>query len=298
MCCTPIYPPVLTHPRRQGRRSIGVPLRRDPSGRWKFDLARMQAEVDQASRSGNPVKIFFLCNPHNPVGRVFTRSELLSILDFCQTNDLILISDEIHSSLILSKKAKHISMLAIPGATERTVVFNAPSKTYNIAGLKHAFAVIPDDKLRAVFKAQCGGLVGDVSFLGNIATEVAYSGACEPWKADALAYLQENLEYLQERLKHPNFKRFVLDAEVEGTYLAWIDARGMACGERKDPYRQLLEECHVGLNDGRLFGIHPSEYEGWVRLNFACSRATLKEALDRIEKHLGFIINDADASQE
>ena len=267
---TPIYSRIRDVAPALGRRRIEVPMKLE-DGRYVFDFDRLEAAVTPETRC------FILCSPHNPVGRVFTREELREVLAFCQRHNLTLISDEIHCELILD--GAHTPAAALQGETlVKIVVVSGPAKICNVARSMLAFTIIPDPELRErVIRASngafdCGGT------LDGIILKTAYGGSCAPWKAELLDYLRDNRSYLEERIagmKHISVNH------SEGTFLAWIDCRGLKVGNGslKEFFRK---EIGLIFNDGSEFGA-----PGFVRMNFACPRSLLKEALDRLEKFLG-----------
>lgn len=266
---TPVYPPFLTAPEQQRRLTQAVPLAREDNGHWHFDWPAMEAAVTSETR------MFMLCSPHNPVGRAFTREELEEVVAFCVRHNLVLISDEIHSDLILEPDRKHvITAMLSAEARERTVTLMAPSKTYNLAGLACAFAVIPDRKLRLAFQRTARGIITEVNCFGYTACAAAYR-AGEAWRHELLAYLRGNRDRLYAHAA-AHWPEIVIDP-MEATYLAWLDVRPL---ELDDP-AGFFEAHGVGLSDGRFFGS-----KGWVRLNFGCPREQLDEALERMDAAL------------
>ncbi len=269
----PVYPPVLGAAGEAGLPALSVPLSLDSDGRYGVDLDGFAEEVAR-TRPG----VFILCNPHNPVGRVFSREELAGMAAVCLRHDVLICSDEIHCDLVYPGH-DHLPVAALdPEVGRRTVTLMAPSKTYNIAGLNCAYAVIEDLDLRRRFVEAGRGLVGGVSIMGYTAAVAAYAEGQE-WLDQVLAYLRGNRDYLS---------RFVREelpgigmSEVEGTFLAWLDCR--RAGIAGDPAKFFLEQARVCLGDGRAFG---REGEGFVRLNFACTRSTLAEALERMRAAL------------
>lgn len=266
MTCTPAYPPFLAVHKDAGADLITVDHVFE-EGRWTFDWAAMDAAVTLDT------KIFILCNPQNPLGRVFTRAELEKLAEFCEVHDLILVSDEIHCDLVLDEeKTPHISALTLPERYQsRIITLLAPSKTWNIAGLGYAFAVIPDDSVRRRFNAAKGHTLSEISALSFYAAEAAYRHG-EPWRQQLLAYLQENrdtlVNFIQTRCPslsiHPG----------EATYLAWIDARGMGVDS---PALHFEKKAGLFLSDGAFF-----QWPGWVRFNFGCPKARMLEGLEKI----------------
>lgn len=267
LTATPVYPPFMSAPRFSGRELVEVPLA-CTNGRWHWDLARAQAAVTPRSR------LLLLCNPHNPVGRVFGADELAAIAEFCARHALVLVSDEIHCGLVLDTALRHLPVAALdPQLARRCVTLMAASKTWNLPGLGCAFAVIPDDGLRQRWRRAMRGIVPHVNVLGMVATEAAYRHG-GPWRETLLDYLRGNRDLLREEIARlPGLAM----SPVEATYLAWIDARASGLADPAGAF----EAAGVGLSDGGDYGA-----PGFVRLNFGCARATLREALVRIERAL------------
>lgn len=267
MTSIPVYPPFLTAPRNMKREVIKVPLVwNTSSGRWEMDWERMEAAVTPATR------LFLLCNPHNPVGRVFTRAEVHQLAQFCLERNIVLCSDEIHCDLILDDRP-HVSAASIDDEiAANTITLMAPSKTYNIPGLGCAFAIIPNPSLRAKFRRAATGIVPQVNIFGYVACEAAYRHG-EPWRQALLNYLRANRDRVASFIKTdlPSVKM----SPVEATYLAWFDIRALNLENPVDHF----EKGGVALSDGRFF-----DGPGHVRLNFGCPRATLDEALSRIKR--------------
>jgi cystathionine beta-lyase len=231
-----------------------------------MDFDRMAAGMGSATR------LFLLCNPHNPVGRMFTRSELQQLAEICLENDTIICSDEIHCDLILDPDMRHIPTATLAREVEQqTITLMAPSKTFNIPGLGCSFAVIPSPDLRRQFTAAMAGIVPHVNALGYAAALAAYRDGW-PWLDELLVYLRKNRDLLVERV---NRMEGLHTTPVEATYLAWIDARP----SRIENPAAFFENGGVGLSDGREF-----DGDGFVRLNFGCPRSRLIEALDRMER--------------
>ena len=261
----PVYPPFLTAPKNSRRELVTVPLAR-AGERWEFDLERFEASIAPSTR------LFLLCNPHNPVGRAFTRAELEALAAVCERHDVVICSDEIHCDLILDPGATHTPIAALsPEVARRTITLMAPSKTFNLPGLGCSFAVIQNPDLRKRFRAAAAGIVPHVNILGFAAALAAYRDGGE-WLAQLLSYLRGNLGAVLRAM--PGMPGLAMSAP-EATYLAWVDARGTGV---ENPAR-FFEEAGVGLSDGADFG-----GPGFVRLNFGCPRATLDEALSRMAK--------------
>jgi cystathionine beta-lyase len=214
--------------------------------------------------------VLLLCSPHNPTGRVWTRDELEQLAAFAQRHDLVVVSDEIHSGLVLDEDKRHIPFATLSeDAAHRTVTLMSASKTFNTPTLGCAFAIASNPELRARLKRTMAGIVHHVGGLGFVATLAAYRDG-RAWQLALLDYLRGNRDIVEQELSSmPGLRTW----HVEATYLAWIDARGLGASNRL----ALFEDAGVGLYDGALFGT-----PGYLRLNFACPRALLREALARM----------------
>jgi len=228
-------------------------------------------------------RMFLLCHPHNPMGNVFNRDQLQGMAEICLQNDTVIVSDEIHSELMLGG-SKHVPMATLSSEiADKTITLVAPSKAFNTAGLFCAFAIIPNAELRESFKKANERITGHASSLGIIAAETAFSGVCDDWLAELLVYLKDNRDFVVDYLTE-NFpeSRFTVP---DATYLQWIDfdayvTSGYISGA---PHKFFLEKAKVALNDGSVFG---SGCENFVRLNFGTSRKILEQGLDRMRKAL------------
>ncbi|MCO5068028.1 MAG: PatB family C-S lyase [Kiritimatiellae bacterium] len=267
MTCTPVYPPFLSAPIFQDRKRIAIPLRLDGE-RWSFDWDAMESAVTETTR------LFILCHPHNPVGRVWRREELERLLEFCERHQLILVSDEIHCDLILDDVPWTATLALGERAEQRVITLHAPSKTYNLPGLACAYAVIPDAGLRTTFRRAARGIITEINAFGYTGCAAAYRHG-EPWRQAVLAYLRENRDFLYSFVKErmPAIRM----QPMEATYLAWLDVRAL---NLEHPHR-LFEEAGVGLSSGVDFGA-----PGFLRLNFGCPRARLLTALERMARAL------------
>lgn len=243
-----------------------------------LDVFRASFHTNQAQ-----TRMFLLCHPHNPTGQVFTTDELKGMAEACLQNGTIIVSDEIHSELLLNG-SKHTPMATLsPEIADRSITLIAPSKTFNTAGLFCAFAIISNAELRERFKQANDQITGHVSSVGLVAAEAAFSGECDDWLKELLAYLKNNrdflVEYLTENLPEA---RFTVPA---ATYLQFIDfGEYVRSGViQKTPHKFFLEEAKVAMNDGKIFG---EGYEHFVRLNFGSPRALITEALERMVRAL------------
>ncbi len=262
LTATPIYPPFLSAPRLSERRLQQAALR-CVEGHWQWDKNALNQALTAET------ELFLLCHPHNPVGRCWTRQELLNLGEFAEQNELIVCSDEIHCGLILDEDKRHIPFASLsPEIAQRTITLMAPSKTFNIPGLGCAFAVISDPVLRRRFQRALDGIVPHVNVLGLVACEAAYRDGHD-WHRQLIAYLRDNRDRVLSTVNAISGAKM---GPVEATYLAWIDVRALGL---KQPAGHF--EAHgLGLSDGADFGA-----PGWLRLNFGCPRQTLDEALRR-----------------
>jgi cysteine-S-conjugate beta-lyase len=268
----PVYPPIHCVPAIHGLRRIDNLLAPDATGRYSVAFDQFEAAIDERTR------LFSLCSPHNPVGRVFTGDELTRMAEICLRHDVVICSDEIHCDLLFDGR-QHVPIASLdPEIEARTITLSAPSKTYNIAGLEFSEAIIPNRELRERFQAARQGLVPGVNLLGFVAAMAAYQEG-GPWLREALAYMQANRDYLYDYVERwlPGMKMF----RTEGTFLAWLDCR--ETGIPGSPGEFFLREARVALNEGATFG---AGGEGFVRLNFGCARSVLVDALSRMKAAL------------
>ena len=266
MTATPVYPPFITAPDYAERELIKVPLCLDGQDRWTLDIDAMEAAIQAHT------KIFVLCSPHNPVGRVFSKEELTALADFCERHDLILISDEIHCDLVFDAEAKHtVTATLSESIAQRTVTLMAPSKTYNLPGLACAFSVIENTKLRAQFQKTIRGIITEVNCFGYAGITAAYNHG-EPWRQALIAYLRGNYDLVYDFIKTEIPE--ITFRPMQSTYLAWFDVSQL---ELKDPVGH-FEKHGVGLSDGT-----PFDGPQHLRLNFGCPRARLEEGLEKIK---------------
>ena len=228
-------------------------------------------------------RIFLFCHPHNPLGRIFTREELKELAEISLRNEAIIVSDEIHSELLLDG-SKHIPMATLsPEIADKTITLIAASKTFNTAGLFCAFAIIPNAELRARFQQANDKITGHVASVGLVASEAALSGECDDWLAELRIYLRENRDFVVEYLTE-NFPavKFTIP---QATYLQWIDFSDYVMSGKIDkmPFDYFLENARVALSSGKLFD---EGCENFVRLNFASPRQMVAEGLERMRLSL------------
>jgi len=270
-----IQPPVYFHfvhdPVMHGR-AINDPPLVQKGDSYEIDFDDFEGSITRQT------KVFLFCNPHNPVGRVYSRRELEKIAEICLRHQVVLCSDEIHCDLLYPGHP-HIPIATLnPEVAQQSVTLMAPSKTFNLPGLYCGFAVIQNPRLKKLWKTFSHGLIPEVNIMGHVAALAGYRDGQE-WLDQVLLYLKANRDFLTRFLKEklPRIRM----TRMEATYLAWLDCRD--AGILGNPSDFFLRKAKVALNDGGEFG---RGGEGFVRLNFACPRKTLTEALDRMVEAL------------
>ncbi|MFC4158195.1 MalY/PatB family protein [Chitinimonas lacunae] len=264
LTATPVYPHLLSAPPSAGCRLIGLPLR-EPDWDWDLDALRSAITAD--------TRLLLLCHPHNPVGRRWDLPTLTALARLVEQYDLTVVSDEVHCELQLDAGARHRPFATLPGMAQRTITLMSASKTYNLAGLQCAFAIISNPALKETLLRTGYGLLPPPNPLGLTATEAALRGGA-PWLAALLDYLRGNRDRVHAALDGVAGLRV---NRPQATYLSWLDCRALP-----HPHpRELFEEAGVGLSDGSEFGL-----PGFARLNFACPRVTLEQALERMQGKL------------
>lgn len=264
----PVYPPFFKAPKYAEARGVYNPIDKDEHGTYRVDLNAFDEVLEEDTR------LFLLCNPHNPIGRVFSREELLGMAEICLRRGMVICSDEIHSDLVFSGY-QHSPIASLdPEFAANTVTLIAPSKTYNIAGLECSALIVQNPELKNRIQRARRGLLGGINLLGAAAGVAAYRYG-DAWLREVLHMLEGNRDYLMKFLaeKIPQIKMI----KPEATYLAWLDCRELNLPV--SPAKYFLEHAKVGLNEGEDFGV---QGKGFVRLNFGCSRETLTEALERM----------------
>lgn len=265
----PVYYHLNKAPLLSNRKLVSIDMQIQ-DGRWVPD---MQA-FESACAAPNS-KMILLCNPHNPGGTVYTKAELEQIHAFAKQYDLVVVSDEIHCDLILDD-VQHTPFASLnEDAANRSITLMAPSKTFNIAGLGYAFAVIENVSLRKKFNDDRAGLIPYPNLLGLSAANAAYEKGQE-WHQDLLNYLKENRDLIENWLPTTPFKM----VHLEATYLAWIDVSAL----KLDSPAPFFLEAGIGISDGKDFG-NPN----YIRLNFGCPKPRLENAIERINHALGKI---------
>jgi len=275
----PVYYPFFSAITNNGCSVIENPLL-EHHGNYLIDFAGLERcfKPDYSGLRPAPsrARMMLLCSPHNPVGRVWSREELEKTARTVIANDAILISDEIHSELIFSDRKHHATATLGDDIAARTITCFAPSKTFNLAGLKASVLIIPDPKLRAIFLERTAGFLSSPNVYGIAAMEGAFKHG-DPWLRALLAYLEDNRNYLVKFITEriPRIKT----APPQGTYLAWLDCRDLGLADQ-DLRKFMRYDAKLGCDDGYVFGTGGSGYQ---RLNFACPRGKLEQALAQLE---------------
>lgn len=266
----PVYYPFYSIIRDNGRRIIENELVYQ-DGRYTIDFADLERKIAEEK-----VKLFLLCSPHNPVGRVWTLEELQKIGAVCEKYGVIVASDEIHCDFAFPEHPHTPFPAACPALAERTIVCTAPSKTFNLAGLQASNLFIPSRKLRGLVEKEIDRTgYSQLNALGLTACKAAYSGG-EAWLEACRAYLRENLAFLRDYLLE-NLPQIQL-VEPEGTYFAWLDCSGLGLTQRA-LNDLIVNKAKLWLDAGHIFGQNAGQFQ---RVVLACPRATLEQALEQL----------------
>jgi len=265
----PVYPPLFEVTESLDRRVIHNFLKFD--GSWHMDLEGLKGLLSSA-------KAFLLCSPHNPVGRVWSEEELLALSSMCSKAGVPVLSDEIHCDFVY-RGYKHIPIASINHeAAMNTVTFMSASKTFNIAGFKNAYAIVPNPAMREKLSKVLQGLhFGSGDLFGILGLEIAYRHGRD-WLDELLLYLEENRDLAVSALRATG----VGVVSPQGTYLLWLDFRKLGMSQ-EELMKFLINRAKLGLNDGLAFGPNGA---GFARMNIGCPRRTLEEGLHRLTKAL------------
>jgi len=268
---TPAYHPFLEIALNSQLNQSTHTLFKDKKGHYRINADEFRKAISPQTR------IFMLCNPHNPTGRVFSKKELIKMADVCLQENIIICSDEIHSDLVF-QGAKHIPIASLSNdISQKTITLISASKTFNLAGLKSSAVIISNPALREQFKAKLRGFSGSVNLLGDTAMAAAYSHGHD-WLDELLQYLEINrdilVDFVSNELPGINIQ------SPQGTFLGWLDCTGSGL---ENPAEHFLTKGRVALNSGDWFG---SEFHKYARINFGCPREILLSALDRIKMSL------------
>ncbi len=269
---TPVYQPFFGVARNAGLQRQENELLLAEDGSYSVDYDAFEKAMTDDTR------LFLLCNPHNPVGRVYRREELARMAEICLRHDLVICSDEIHCDLVY-RGHHHLPVATLGEEIARhTITLMAPSKTYNIAGLDCSFAVVTNPELRKQFDHARQGMVGGVNLFGLVAARAAYLEG-QPWLDELLVYLEGNRDLVYDftQANLPGVRM----AKPEGTYLAWLDCR--QAGIAQQPCEFFIKEARVALSDGAGYSRNAEKF---ARMNFGCPRAMLQESLERMSRAL------------
>lgn len=272
MIMQPVYHPFKNAVIRNHRRLVENPLLIGEDGRFQIDFTQMEEQFRTQQ-----VKLFVLCTPHNPGGRVWTREELEKIIDLCLRYNVLVVADEIHHDFTFPGHP-HIEFAPLNKEMEqRSIICTAPSKTFNIAGLGLSNIFIPNKELREKFQEimDCTGL-DVVNLVSMEACKAAYTYG-EDWLEQLLVYIKQNADYIQNFLKE-NLPQITM-MPMDGTYLAWLDFSGL--GLSQDQLNDfLLNKAKLWMNDGEIFGTGGT---GHMRLNLGCPRSVLVQAMEQLK---------------
>ena len=267
----PVYPPFFSCVTKNGRQVLENPLRCE-NGHYTFDLEDLKRKL-------NPnVKMFIFCSPHNPVGRVWTKEELTELGQVLEKHDLVILSDEMHCDLTFKNHSFTPFSTISPAVANKMLTFISPAKTFNIAGFYNSITITENADLRHKFMTALDNLellAGNL--FGTVAFETAYQTGDE-WLDGLLPYLENNADFLCQFIDQRVPKLRMV--KPEGTYLAWLDCRELGLSD-KELKGFFVNEAKVGVNSGDVFG---KQGEGFVRLNFGCSKELLREGMERIER--------------
>ncbi len=270
----PVYFPFFDCVKGTKRNLIENPLKIE-NGRYTFDFEDLKTKIDKKT------KLLLLCNPQNPGGTVFTKEELTELATICLENNIMVISDEIHSDLIFQEHT-HVPFASLSKEiAQNCMVSMAPSKTFNVAGFSSSIVIIPDKTRFARYERAIGVAhlyMGNI--FGSVALEAAYTHG-DDWLGQMLDYLWENYLFLENFFKNNLPKVKVM--KPESTYLIWLDFRNYGM-KNAELMKFTIDNAKVGLNDGGRFG---TGGDGWMRINIGCPRSVLVEALERLAKAFG-----------
>lgn len=270
----PVYPPFFSSIKNNERNLVVNQLKYE-DGKYEIDFEDFEKKIKDEN-----VKLFLLCNPQNPVGRVWSTEDLKRLLDICKENDVYVFSDEIHADIIYSGSEFKSVLTLSKNYYDKLMVATAPSKTFNIAGLYYSNIIIPDEKLRDTISFVFTQLNVSAENVFSIEAGRAVYEYGEDWVDELVEYLEGNAEFVVDFIKEklPKIKAY----KPESTYLMWLDF-----SELFDSQEKLIEfltnDAKLGLNDGTTFS---EDYVGFMRLNIASPRSIVKEGLERLERAL------------
>lgn len=267
----PVYYPFTEVIADNGREVISSDLVQEADGSYRMDFNDFEQKIRE-----HQIRLFLLCSPHNPVGRVWTREELSKIGDICLKYGVTVVSDEIHEDFVYGERKHQVFANLKPEFAEISVTCTSPAKTFNLAGLQISNILIPDARLREKFQRQVTAMgYSQANTLGITACEAAYRYGGD-WYEAMLSYLEGNIRYMKDYLER-ELPQLAM-REPEGTYLVWVDFRGLGLPEEKLE-ELIVKKAGLWLDSGAIFG---NTGEGFERFNVACPRATLRQALDQL----------------
>lgn len=267
----PVYYPFGQVIENNHRKLVSSPLKQN-QGHYEMDFEDFEDKIIKEQ-----VKLFILCSPHNPVGRVWEEWELRKVGDICKKHGVLVISDEIHNDFVWEDHRHTVFVSLSPEYEDMTITCTAPSKTFNLAGLQISNIFIPNPQLKRKFKKEIAATgYEEIGLMGLVACQAAYEGG-EEWLRELKEYIWNNYLFLEKYLaeKIPQLQ----PVRPEGTYLAWIDCRGLGLTETERE-ELIVKKAGLWLDSGAMFG---KEGEGFERMNLACPRKTLEAALQRLE---------------
>lgn len=266
----PVYYPFFNMIKNLNRKVVNSPLELK-NGHYEINFQDFEDKI-----VSEKVKMFILCSPHNPGGRVWKKEELLRISEICLEHNVLVVSDEIHSDITFEGHTHTVYGTLSPAAAENSIICTAPSKSFNLAGLQFSNIIIPGAKLRVDFLRELDRTGYDEpSLMGIVAATAAYSEGAE-WFDEAKSYIWKNIQFAKSYIEENCSKIKVI--VPEGTYLLWLDFSGLGLTD-KEINGRILNNAKVWLDSGSMFG---TEGEKFQRINCATPRAILKEALERI----------------
>lgn len=269
---TPVYHPFRLVPQGNGREVVFNPLREN-NGTYEMDFDNLERIADDKCR------ILILCNPHNPAGICWDRDTLVRLADFCKKRNILVISDEIHCDMAIFGH-KHIPFASVSeAARENSITFQAPTKTFNMAGLISSYCIVPNEEIRTkFFRWLQANEMDEATLFAPIATIAAFENG-EPWRRAMLAYIEDNVRFVED------YCRENIPTSVPGvrkaSFLVWLDCRSLNLthAELLDLF---IDKAHLALNDGEMFG--KEEGHGFMRLNVGTPRSILRQALEQLAK--------------
>jgi len=272
----PIYPPFLSAPIFNNRKVIEAPLKLEQN-RYEVDFKELEDMIIK-----NNVKLFLFCNPQNPSGRVWTKSELLKIADICIRNNVLIVSDEIHSDLVY-KPNKHIPIASLSTEiADRTITLNSPGKTFNLGGLQIGYALVANTQLKQRYLSVTKSIsITELNTMALVALEAGYTQQGQEWKAQLLTHFTSNINKLETFISIYLPKVKIM--RPEASYLVWIDFRELV-DTQTELNEWLIHKAYLGLNNGESFGGESLSGKGFMRMNLAVSSSVMDQAIAQLKE--------------